>query len=323
MDNLKPALVDVPVLLIFFTRPDAFKKVFDKVKKSRPTKLFLACDGARADHPDDQAKIDECKKIAEDIDWKCEVYKNYAEENMGCGIFPQSAITWAFENVDRLVVLEDDCVPLNNFFAYMAEMLERYKDDERIGLISGFNHLSDWDCGEYSYFYTRSGPMAGAWGSWKRVWDMYDFYAKASLDPFVSQLIYNDVTAKRAKKGKVSLYQKAALSLQNSENISYWDVQFGFLKYYQSLLSIVPCFSLASNIGLGAGSTHAKNASNTIPSIFFAPERNFVMPIRHPDFVICDHRYDEIVDSKLAFPHPIIRNFKRGIRLLKRIFGLV
>ena len=319
-NNLKQALTQVPVLLIFFTRPDTFRKVFERVKEARPAKLFLACDGPRLNHPEDLKLINECQIIAENIDWECEVFQNYAEENMGCGMRPQSAISWAFEKVDRLVVLEDDCVPHRSFFPFMEEMLERYKNDERIGLVCGFNHFLNWECGEYSYFFTKVGPMAGAWGTWRRIWKMYDYTIKNIEDPLIQRLIYDDITFSRAKKKKLELFKKTAYKIKNNENITYWDVQFSYLKSTQSLLSIVPKVSLASNIGLGVGSTHAQNAKNSMPSIFFTEEKVLSFPLAHPPFVICDHRYDNKVDATWGFPNPFIRNLKRGLRLLHRIF---
>ena len=38
---MKPALVDVAVLILFFNRPEPLKAVFSQVKKARPSKLFL------------------------------------------------------------------------------------------------------------------------------------------------------------------------------------------------------------------------------------------------------------------------------------------
>lgn len=319
-ENLNKSNSDVPVLLIFFTRPDTFKKVFEKVREAKPSVLFLACDGPRDNRPDDVEKIAECKKIVENIDWECQVYRDYAETNMGCGMRPQTAIANAFKVVDRLVVLEDDCVPHDSFFPYMSEMLERFKNDTRIGLISGFNHFENWDCGDYSYFYTKVGPMAGAWGSWKRVWDEYTYNVSAINDPLVERLMQSEITLKRAKKKKVQLWKDTAKRLDKDENISYWDVQFGFLKFYMSYLSIVPRFSLVSNIGLGEGSTHAVNAANSMPSIFFTKDRGLEFPLKHPPFIICDHMYDDTVDGKWGFPNPIVWQLGRVKRLLKRIF---
>ena len=320
--ELLPAKADVSVLLIFFTRPDTFEKVFEKVKEARPSKLFLACDGPREERKDDIKKIAECKKIAEDIDWECEIYRNYADDNMGCGMRPQTAITWAFQFTDSLIVLEDDCIPHKSFFRYMEEMLERYKDDERIGVLSGFNHFENWDCGDYSYFFTQNGPLAGAWATWKRVWDGYQFDVAGITEPLVSKLMSGNISIKRIRQAKIKLWKRTYSLVKQNQKISYWDVQFGFLKFYQSYLTVVPKFSIASNIGLGNGSTHAVNAKNTMPCIFFAPDRNLKFPLKHTPYVICDNRYDNAIDVKWGFPNPIIKNIKRGIRLIRSILKI-
>lgn len=318
-----PANFDLAVLLIFFSRTETFKEVFNAVKEARPARLYLACDGPREGRQDDYEGIAACKKIAEDIDWECEVYTNYAETNMGCGMRPQTAIKWVFENEECAVVLEDDCVPHAAFFPYMSEMLQRYKDDTRICIVSAFNHFSNWDCDKYSYFFTRVGPLGGAWGSWKRVWEKYDYCLEKIKDPYLQRLMRGDITHKRARRNKVKEFIRTNKRLTSGENISYWDVQFSYLKYTQSFLSIVPKFSLASNIGLGAGATHGKDCiSNPMPSIFFAPEKVLEFPVCHPDFVICDHKYDDMVDEKWGYPNSLLRNFCRGVRFLKRILRL-
>ena len=70
--RLKNYFVDVPVLMIFFNRPEKFAKVFAQVKKARPSKLYLYQDGARGER--DTKLIEACRKIVEDIDWKCEIF---------------------------------------------------------------------------------------------------------------------------------------------------------------------------------------------------------------------------------------------------------
>ena len=107
-------------------RPDLLEKVFEKVRQARPARLFLACDGPRKDRPEDIEKINQCKAIVEKIDWDCEVHRKYAEENMGCGVCPYSAIGWAFSMTEKLVILEDDCVPHDSFFPYMDKIIERW-----------------------------------------------------------------------------------------------------------------------------------------------------------------------------------------------------
>ena len=315
-------VVDVPVLLIFFNRSDTFKKVFEAVRKARPSKLFLACDGPRPESPNDVLKIEECKMIATHIDWECEVFTNYSKENMGCGMRPQTAISWALSIVDRIVILEDDCVPDESFFPYMAELLEKYKDDERIGMISGLNHFKSWNCDKYSYCFTKTAAIWG-WGTWARVWKDYD-YSVSSLDsPYIQNLIKKQITFHRAKDAKVKLWLKTTHRVKSGENISYWDSQFGYLKIHKGYLSIVPKTNLICNIGVGASSTHANANFSTCwkkGMLHFIPTEPIQTPLTHPDFIMCDTEYDDTVDRTWGFPHPVVRQFRRALRLLKRLF---
>ncbi len=320
---MKKALVDVPVLLIFFTRPDTFKQVFERVKEARPSKLFLACDGPRDNRPDDLEKINACKKIAEDIDWECEVFTDYSEKNLGCGLRPQSAVSWALGIVDRIVVLEDDCVPDVSFFGYMKELLECYKDDERIGMISGLNHLHEWNCGQYSYLFTPNGAIWG-WGTWRRVWKDYDFTISGIKDSYARDLLQNSICGnKRARKKKIKIFLEANRKIESEGNIHYWDFQFGFLKAYQSYMSIVPAKNLITNIGVGEGATHFHKVNSKKwkkGEVYFMPTESLSLPLKHPPFVMEDVNYTMTVDKTFGYPNFFVKNFKRAKRLIEKIF---
>ena len=80
--NMKSALVDVPVLILFFNRPQQLSQVFEQVKKARPSRLFLYQDGARNER--DLPGIEACREIVSQIDWECEVERLYQEKNFGC-----------------------------------------------------------------------------------------------------------------------------------------------------------------------------------------------------------------------------------------------
>lgn len=102
--------IDVPVLCIFFARPDQFRQSFEQVRKAKPRVLLLWQDGPRKDRPDDMENILACRKIAENIDWECEVHRNYHEENMGCDPSTHLSHKWAFSIVDKCIILEDDTI---------------------------------------------------------------------------------------------------------------------------------------------------------------------------------------------------------------------
>ena len=65
---MKDFKVDVPVLLIFFARPETLEKVFESIREARPSTLLLWQDGPREGREDDVENIQKCREIAENID---------------------------------------------------------------------------------------------------------------------------------------------------------------------------------------------------------------------------------------------------------------
>lgn len=108
-----------PVMILFFNRPDNLKEVFDAVRKYQPSELFLVQDGAREGRLDDYENVQKCRDIVANIDWKCKVRRNYSEHNLSCDYREYTGIDWCFSFVDRLIILEDDCVPSQSFLHYV------------------------------------------------------------------------------------------------------------------------------------------------------------------------------------------------------------
>ena len=288
---------ETPVLLIFFNRPDTFSKVFEKVRKAKPRTLILAQDGPRGDY--DISAIKKCREIAENIDWECEVIRDYSDVNLGCGVRPQSAITNVLDKFEEVIILEDDCIPSDSFFPYCEEMLERYKSDERICYISGLNHFEKWECGGNDYFFTKSGSIWG-WATWRRAWNKYyDYYVSGVSSNYNLKLLETQIPNKYVFKSRKSAWLRANNSFTSGEKLSYWDMQWGFVKYSQNMLVIVPAKNLIHNVGVGTSSTHAQNLRNTTfvkyKNFVFIPTYEIEFPLIHPSTCICDTRYDNLV----------------------------
>ncbi|MBQ7384674.1 MAG: nucleotide-diphospho-sugar transferase [Clostridia bacterium] len=284
-----------PVLLIFFNRADTFEKVFARVREAKPRTLILAQDGPRGEK--DLKGIEECRKIAESVDWDCEIIRDYSETNLGCGMRPQTAITNALNRFEQVIILEDDCVPSLSFFRYCDELLEKYKDDERICYISGLNHFEEWDCGGKDYFYTKTGAIWG-WATWRRAWNKYDYYVKSIEDEYSLNLVKSQFLSKSVAEQRVVSWRKAYNSLENGEKLSYWDAQWGYVKYSQNMLVIVPAKNLIHNIGVGVTSTHAPTMEAKFVkyrNFVFIPTYDMEFPLRSPDVCVCDEKYDDLV----------------------------
>ena len=125
------------ILFIIFKRPDTTKRVFERIREAQPPRLYIAADGPRSNKPGEAEKCAAARKVVETIDWPCEVHRLYRDENLGCGKGVSSAITWFFEHEEQGIIIEDDILPHIDFFKYCDEMLDRYKDDERIQMVCG------------------------------------------------------------------------------------------------------------------------------------------------------------------------------------------
>ena len=115
-----------PVLLIAFNRPDHLIKVIDRLREVKPSAIYFAVDGARADRLEEKSKVDACRALVAAFDWPCEVKTLFHDTNLGCGLGVSTAITWFFENVERGIILEDDIVPDPSFFPFCSDLLDRY-----------------------------------------------------------------------------------------------------------------------------------------------------------------------------------------------------
>lgn len=309
---------NVPVALVFFARPDVLKITFDAIRYAKPKILFLIQDGVRVNRMDDLSKIAQCREIVEQIDWKCEVYKNYSDENLGCGMRVYSGISWAFEHVDRLAIVEDDCVPSRAFFRFCEEILEKYKDDERIDMISGMNNLEIYDKTPYDYFFTERGSIAG-WATWKRAWQTIDFYMEYVNDQDAERLVTNLYGKKLYKRVRAMLEK-----LDQGERVTSWSLQRGMNMFLNSGLIIVPKRNLITNIGIAENGANSPSSIKFIPrairKIYYMPTYELDFPLKHPKYLINDVEFNRKYDRLMGTDHPIIFASRKIESLFYRVF---
>lgn len=274
------------VAIIFFNRPTCLKKVFESVSKAKPSQLFLIQDGPRGEK--DLAGIEACRAVVENIDWPCEVHRNYSEVNLGCGRRMSSGITWVFEHVDRAMILEDDCVPGESFYQYCDELLEKYKDDQRILMISGMNHWGQSDV-PADYLFAYSGAIWG-WATWKRSWEKFDYSAEAINDPEVVNFLMSGVEPKRVAISDIERWQATNAKVKSGEKMSYWAHQWRLAKFLYHNLCIIPKCNLISNVG-DNDATHPASGGTCEYHYLQTYRMNF--PMIHPKYVMQNHEYDD------------------------------
>jgi hypothetical protein len=242
-----------PVLFLLFNRPEHTKLVFQEIRNAKPSKLYIAIDGPRNNNKEDIVKIDTIKTYLQNsIDWNCDVKTLFRESNMGCKVAVSSAITWFFEHENMGIILEDDCLPLNNFFSFCDQLLSKYEYDERVRHISGVNFLNSNINISDSYYFSKFTHVWG-WASWKRVWKDYskDLLKDYNFNNFSK--IYNIYPDRKICNAIIKELKKV-----QSEKLNTWDYQYLFLNFINNGLTIIPQNSLVKNIGFDLESTHTQ-----------------------------------------------------------------
>jgi hypothetical protein len=296
--------METPVALFIFNRSDTTTKVFAAIRQAQPEKLFIVADGPRLDQPIDQEKCSEARAVVNQIDWPCQVYKNFSEINLGCKERMFTGLNWVFEQVEEAIILEDDCLPHPSFFRFCEELLEKYRHDSRIGIISGQNSLLDYQRNTDSYYFSQI-PYIWGWATWRSRWQLYDF--KMSHWP-------------EAREGKwlqdIFKENYVATSWQSTFDHNYagffnaWDYQLTFTSLINNWLNPTANVNLVTNIGFGEGATNT-NETGSIFADLAAQEISF--PLQHPQFMVSD-RTSELRVFKKKFHVPITLKLDRTIR---------
>lgn len=281
-------ITKVPVLFLIFNRPSETKIVFDAIKKSKPTQLFIAADGPRENVKGEKELCNMTREITENINWPCKVKRLYRKNNLGCKKAVSGAMRWFFKNVEEGIILEDDCLPDLSFFKYCEELIVKYRHNKSIGIIGG-NNFSGNSTTKDSYYFSLFSQMWG-WATWRRVWKNYDIKMRKwpdlnrrnwlnTLFPELTQVIYWWSIFDSTYRGKVDT----------------WDYQWVFSSWVKGYLNIVPRVNLVKNIGFGNQATHLKEKrvehNQKINKITF--------PLRYPNKIERNFKADNLEEKHL------------------------
>lgn len=280
-----------PILLITFNRPDHTRRVLSEILKQEPLSLYVCQDGAREGNENDRIKCQEVRDVINELTAPYAVeHKDYTlhtlyqPHNLGCGPGPAAGITWFFENVEMGIIMEDDCLPSETLMAFEAELLEKYKDDERISLITGTNALSKWRSYRYDYIFSKTGGMTmGSWASWRRAWKHFDWEIK-SWGEQASKDRMRAIVGEKTYQEIAPLYDQIYANPPRDA----WDFQWAYARALLDSCSIVCTVNQMSNIGFGDESTHTPNANDRRGNMEIYACR---LPLRHHAFKI-DRLYD-------------------------------
>lgn len=293
-----------PVLFLIFNRPDNTQIVFDAIRKAKPPMLFVSADGPRDHISSDQELCEKTREIIKQVDWDCEVFTKFHEKNLGLKRCVSSALNWFFENVEEGIILEDDCLPDPTFFKFCKDLLEKYRDDQRVMQISGNNFLFDQYKIDASYYFSKINDIWG-WATWRRAWKLYDINMKSFPEFKEKKQLANYIENPKIRDWFMAYFENDFGALNTRKGI--WSTQWSYAICISNGLTIVPKVNLVSNVGMTGESTNETNTYDLYANVPSHPIEN----IQHPEFVLPNITADNIRFEIIKKTDPIMIYSKR------------
>lgn len=256
-----------PIIFLVYRRPDLTEQSFAAIRDAEPRRLLVVADGPK--NQEEALLTDETRRvIREGVDWDCDVSWNVAEENMGLANRVSSGISWAFDDVDRAIILEDDCIAHPDFFRFCSELLTQYESNPEVMAITGDNYQGGKKRGRASYYFSIF-PHCWGWATWKRAWNHYDHSLQnwPETQKFIDSL---DDDSFR------DFWLDARRDLDEGK-VDSWAYRWVFSMWAARGLAATPNANLVENIGFGEDATHAIETPSWVPA-----KCSLKWPLEHP-----------------------------------------
>ena len=164
-----------PVLLLAYNRVDKMRGLIEALRSSAPQLVMVVVDGPKPGNVADKAKVEAVREAVSAIDWTPNVLVRFRPVNVGLRASVSDAVDWATKEYGQVIVIEDDVLPGPHLVPYAEYMLDKYRDDERVMHISGYNVVAREDLGTPGANNRLSRyPESFAWATWDRAWKHYD-----------------------------------------------------------------------------------------------------------------------------------------------------
>ena len=306
------------VLVVPFSRADCYERTLRAIREARPPRLYLAMDAPRPHVAGEAERVAATRAVtARVVDWPCEVRTLVAEKNLGPNPRVASAVDWIFSHEERAIIFDDDCVAHPTFFQFCDELLEKYADDERVGMISGNQFVpGGWPGADgASYAFARLGQIWG-WATWRRAWRNYDYdmqaWPAARRSDFLSRIF---------PRRRDQVYWRK--NFDDIRDPGCWDYRWCFARWLHRQVAVVPAVNLSQNIGFRPDATHTTQLDHPAANV---PLVALEFPLRHPARVALDEALDaettRLIFSTGTIAHRLGCHWRRNLGRARKFLGL-
>jgi predicted SAM-dependent methyltransferase len=285
---------EIPVILVCYNRPVHTSKVLNALKEHNIQNLYIYSDAPKSER--DTEAVLQTREVIKSIDWT-KPKAVYQSQNIGLAKSITSSVNDVFKEFDRLILLEDDCVPQKYFFDFMYNCLNKYEDNKQIFGVTGYTVPVPQDVlSRYPYdlyFFPRIGSWG--WGTWKSKWD----YKVDDLSFLKNEIERKGIDINIAGNDVPVMLEK----LLNGTLNDVWTMNWLLSVYLNDGFYIYPTVSHIVNIGLDGTGVHC-GKTNQFDTVTAESK-----PYRYPDKLTFDERITENFYLKHNLPNSSNKNF--------------
>jgi hypothetical protein len=295
-------------LIVAHRRVDTAQQVAKAVVDAGITDVWAWVDGPRTSVEAEQTTA--VVTLLESQEWPGEFHLLKNDLNHGVARAVPAALDWVFAHRDEAVVLEDDCVPTVEFFDFVDLMIERYRNNPRVALISGTRIGEPLPTSSTVPYQFSTFPLIWGWATWRNRWAHYE----------------HDIRGWRRQVPLASLVKQGGVlhawdwyRLFNSvatKDPWSWDYQLTYMLWSHSQVTVVPSVDLVQNVGFGEMATHTGGRPQWAPQIPSEKIRKRVVLLSQKEEFIAepDLRLDREI-RRSVFSPPIRSRFLRRAAL--------
>jgi len=164
-----------PIVLFVYNRPWHTQQTVEALKKNNLAKdsnLFIFSDGPK--NEEDIRDIEKVREYIKTINGFKNINVIEREKNYGLANSIINGITEIINGYGKIIVLEDDCVPSDNFIAFMEKCFDKYENNEKVMNVTGYSlPITIPDNYFYDIYFSYRSSSWG-WGTWRRAWKYFN-----------------------------------------------------------------------------------------------------------------------------------------------------
>jgi len=281
-------MFDIPILIITYKREKSLKKILNIVKKIDPIKLYISSNAPPKNNLEISDKVYNVRNIINNFKIKGNIYRLYRSKHLSVYDSIPKSINWFFLKEKYGIILEDDCIPVKDFFYFCETLLKKYLNNKLINSIGGSNFCKK-KISEI-YYFSKYNHIWG-WATWRRSWKNFDlnikFWKKYKKTNHWKLLHDNDNEKEYWEKKFDKIY---------GGSIYTWDYSWQACAWYKSQLSIIPNKPLVKNVGFDDEATYTIG-------------RNFNYHAMRTNLII--DKYNDNIIQNLEADNDVFKNFFR------------